>query len=145
MKRIIISAFVLCTTILSVCGQDNNKQQTEVKKVLNNIFDGLSALDMPKIKQNCTNDMLVLESGLVWNLDTLANKLSNLNPKMIRVNELKFIRVQVNEKTAWVSYSNTAHFTLNDKKFDINWLESAVLVKQDDKWLVSLLHSTVLK
>ena len=145
MKRIIISAFVLCTTILSVYAQDNNKQQTEVKKVLNNLFDGLSALDMTKIKQNCTNDMLVLESGLVWNLDTLANKLSNLNPKMIRVNELKFIRVQVNEKTAWVSYRNTAHFTLNDKKFDINWLESAVLVKQDDKWLVSLLHSTVLK
>ncbi len=145
MKRTILAVFVLYATMLSVSAQDNNKQQTEVKKTLNNLFDGLSALDMRKIKLNCTNDMIVLESGLVWNLDTIANKLSNLNPKMTRVNELKFISIQFNGKTAWVSYHNTAHFTLNDKKFDLNWLESAVLVKQDDKWLVSLLHSTTLK
>lgn len=140
-----MAVFVLLTTLLSVKAQDNNTQQTEVKKALNNVFDGLSEFNMDKIKQNCTKDMIVLESGLIWNLDTIANKISKMDPKMTRTNELTFISVQVNGQTAWVSYHNTAHFTIDDKKRDVNWLESAVLVKRDDKWLVSLLHSTVLK
>ena len=145
MNRTVLTVIVLCTSILSLCAQDNKKQQTEVKQTLNNLFDGLSHLDISRITANSTNDMILLENGLVWNLDTIANKLSTMNPKMIRVNDLKFIKVQVNGKTAWVSYHNTAHITLNDKKFDLNWLESAVLIKQNDKWLVSLLHSTKLK
>lgn len=145
MKKIVLLPLVLLIAAMSVKGQvSDSKDQTEVKQAIADIFIGVSAFDLNKIKQHSTSDLLILETGKVWNLDSVANVISKQTTKPTAVNEFKFVSVQVNGKTAWVTYYNTAHVTAGDKKFDINWLESAVLVKRDVHWLISLIHSTKL-
>lgn len=147
MKKIFFVLFSLLIINISVKGQDSNtKAQTEVKQALFNLFDGVSNFDMSSIKQNCTGDFLLLEDGKVWNLDSLAVKLVKPASTFTRTNALNFITVQIKGQTAWVGYHNTAHIkTADGKEFDINWLESATLINQKNRWLISLLHSTMIK
>ena len=96
-------------------------------------------------KKYCTIDFLLLEDGDVWNMDTLANKLSPFKAvSFSRTNHLDFIRTQVKGNIAWVAYSNSADMVINGQKMNVQWLESAVLVKEGNEWKIQLLHSTPL-
>ena len=138
---------LLIISVLSANAQQDLKdQRAEVKTVIIKFFDNFSTVDTSIVRQTCTKTMILLENGKIWNVGTIINKFLKMqHPKSKRLNEIKFIDVQVNGNTAWVSYYNTAHLSSGDQKQDFNWLESAVLVKQDDKWLIALLHSTVVK
>lgn len=76
-------------------------------------------------------------------MDTLVSKISvRKNSGIKRVNKFQFIKTEQNENIAWVSYHNTADFSLNEKQQTVNWLESAVLKKESGRWKIKLLHST---
>ena len=64
------------------------------------------------------------------------------NAGIKRINKFQFIKTEQNGDIAWVSYHNTAEFSLNEKQQTINWLESAVLRKENGRWKIKLLHST---
>lgn len=80
-------------------------------------------------------------------MDTLLNKLNplKLNITFNRINHLNFIQTDVKSNVAWVAYYNTADISVNGRKRSVNWLESAVLVKDGKAWKVQLLHSTVMR
>lgn len=147
MKKTIFILFSLLVIHITVEGQGHDtKDQAAVKQAMTSLIDGVSNLDINAVKQNSTSDLLVVEDGKLWNIDTLAIKLVKPAPKFIRANHLSYVSVKVNGQTAWVCYHNLAHFKFADgKEFDINWLESAVLVNTKNRWLISLLHSTTIK
>lgn len=43
---------------------------------------------------------------------------------------------------AWVSYWNKATFTKGKLVETVVWLESAVLIRDDNEWKIQMLHST---
>jgi ketosteroid isomerase-like protein len=123
------------------------KKEQKVQQVVTEMFQALADRDFGKLKANCTADIIVLENGVVWNLDTLQEKinLSKAIPDFNRVNTIEFADTRIKGKTAWVSYYNRADYIRNGKKSYVQWLESVVLVKMGRKWRVQLLHSTVVK
>lgn len=147
MKKTILLLFALLVINVAVKAQGNYaREEKAVKQAMTNLIDGVSNLDINAVKQNSTSDLLVVEDGKLWNIDTLAIKLVKPAAKFIRTNHLSYVTVKVNGQTAWVCYHNLAHFQFADgKEFDINWLESAVLVNTKNRWLISLLHSTTIK
>ena len=117
-----------------------------INQVLTRFFDGISALDVKLMKQYVTNDFLLLEGGDVWNMDTVAVYLNQLKTgSFSRTNYLDFIRTEIKGNTAWVAYKNTADMNIKGQKRNVQWLESAVLVKDGKEWKIQLLHSTPLK
>jgi ketosteroid isomerase-like protein len=141
MKRAIVIAFLLA----NLSGYAQSAEQTKVNQSLTQLFDALAALDMNGIRQFSTKDLMVLESGVVWNLDTLAKKIDNLKGSSFsRVNHLDFIQTEVRGNTAWVVYHNTADMVINGLEVHAKWLESAVLLMEEKVWKVKLLHSTTL-
>ena len=46
---------------------------------------------------------------------------------------------------AWVSYWNKAEIRREDQLRTVVWLESAVMVRENDRWKIQLLHSTRLE
>jgi len=130
---------------LVFCAAVASAQEEEIKATIVRFFDGLSELNENKLKETTTTDFILLENGEVWNLDTLISKIQpRKQTNFKRVNSFVFINTQQNADVAWVSYENTAEFTVNDKQRTVKWLESAVLKKQLGKWRIVLLHSTVL-
>jgi hypothetical protein len=144
MKKILIIGLLLAFTVLSSNSQ--NPEQAKVNQSLVRLFDGLAALDMKTIREFSTKDLMVLESGVVWNLDTIAFKVDQLKgASFSRTNHLDFSQTEINGNTAWAVYHNSADMIINGLEVHRWWLESAVLVRDGKVWKVKLLHSTTLK
>ncbi len=123
-----------------------NMEQAKVNKAITKFFDGIATLDTKMMKQYTTKDFLLLEDGAVWNLDTLLRKLNPLKSvSFSRTNQLNFIQTDVKGNVAWVAYNNAAAMSVNGNRRNVQWLESAVLVKEANDWKIQLLHSTPLR
>jgi len=121
-------------------------EQTKVNQSLMKLFDALAALDINGIKEFSTKDLTILESGAVWNLDTLSHKIDGLKAvSFSRTNHLEFVQTEIKGNIAWVVYYNSADMIIEGVEVHRKWLESAVLVKEGKVWKVKLLHSTTLR
>jgi ketosteroid isomerase-like protein len=139
--------------VLTIAGISNGFSQqgamadsAEIKQVIIHLFDGIAEIDSGKIISYVTKDFLLLEDGLIWNTDSLIRVLRPLKSQDFkRTNEFRFVSHEQSGNMTWVVYYNTAHIVFNGQNRDINWLESAVLVKEDNRWKVKVLHSTMLR
>jgi hypothetical protein len=114
-----------------------------VQETINTFFKAFSEGDFKYIKQTSTKDFLLLEQGMIWNLDTLKNKLAKPKPAgFSRKNRFEFFETRLTGKRAWVGYHNYADLETAAGKRTIHWLESAVLVKEKKSWKLEMMHST---
>jgi hypothetical protein len=137
-------ALSLCLTHLVSHGQQNpTPTQIAAQKPVIDFFEGLSITDINKIRSTCTDDIKILETGLVWNFDSLALRLQKKRPADFkRINQLDFLETHIKKDVAWLYYWNKATITANNMNFEVKWLESAVLRREKDGWKIQLLHST---
>ena len=137
------SNMILAALLIPMLSFSQTTEQSKVNDAIIAMFKGLAELSIEQIKNSSTEDLTILEHGEVWNMDTVEAKINEmklLNPS--RVNSFEFIQTEIRDQTAWVTYWNKAYVTVNGNKYEYNWLESAVLVKQGDTWKVKMLHST---
>ncbi len=132
------------TTIFEI--NDILSDTNELHRPIIRFFDGLSLVREDLIVDNTTKDFLLLEAGLLWNNDTLINRIRPLkNTNFERKNEFKFIATKQQGNIAWVSYWNQATISRNGNSRILKWLESVVLVKEDERWKIQLMHSTPIR
>jgi hypothetical protein len=146
-KNILLTIFLLIQFFSAVSQSKVSAKELKVQETIIALFQSLADRNFEQMKENCTGDFSVLENGVIWNLDTLQEKI-NLNkaiPDFNRVNTIEFMDTRIKGKTAWVSYHNRADYIRNGKKSYVQWLESVVLVKKRREWRIQLLHSTVVK
>lgn len=127
-------------------GQITTSQQA-VQQTVIKMFTALSNRDSVSLKDFCATDILLLENGQLWNMDTLIMKAITLNQAtdFKRINTFDFINTTVNKNTAWVSYNLHSSVTRNGKQGTVQWMETVILVKAKNQWKIKLLHSTLIK
>ena len=142
--------FLLVTALFSMTERADAQvlksgEQRKVEATVEGLFAGIAELNPTKIKAYVTADMVLLENGAVWTVDSLVKALAPLNKATFsRKNTFEFMRTDVTDNTAWVAYRNTAEVTKDGRSATIRWLESATLVKVGDAWKIKLLHVTKL-
>jgi hypothetical protein len=137
---LIVLLMIYCTTVMA------QKDREAIQATVVGFFNGLSLIDADSLRHYSTADFELLEDGEVWNMDTLIKRIMPRKGSNVkRFNSFTFITTSIDKNRAWVSYHNTADFTLADKQRQLKWLESAVLVKSKGRWRIQLLHSTVKK
>lgn len=139
--------FFFAAITFSITPAVAQKIDSSLQKVVVNFFDALSELDTAKAKSYCTPDISILESGKVWNFDSLAlriNTRKKLSADFKRLNQLDFIETKVTGDIAWLTYFNQAKITAAGKTVTVKWLETVLLIKKDSGWKMTLLHSTEL-
>lgn len=142
-KGLLIILFSIAS--LTLKAQSFTSQQQQVNSTIAKFFDGIAELDFDKMKGSATNDIIILENGAIWTMDSLTSRLEPLKKMSYkRTNNLTFIKTEIKGNTAWVYYNNIADIIINEKPRNANWLESAVLVKEGEDWKVKLLHSTTI-
>ena len=148
MKKLLCVAVISLVSVYNVRAQGKlTENQQSVQKVIIDMFQAFSDRDTDKLKSNCNPDLLLLENGIVWNLDTLIQK-NNQNKAITdfnRINTIDFIDTKVRNNMAWTTYNNQAEVTINGQHIIIKWLETAVLIKEDKIWKIEVLHSTLIK
>ena len=129
--------FIILTVSTNTFANDNPFKSVQ------DLFAAMSAVDHAKIKNLLTTDFQLLEAGEDWSLDDL---ISVINPSEYkRRNYFNVISTKINGQVAWISYWNKAIITNGDTNDSVAWLESAVMIKDGDKWKIQLLHSTRIK
>lgn len=148
MKKSVFLSILLSGILLTATGQEKaSPAQQTVQSVIRGVFEAISAMDMESVQSYCKPDIKILESGKIWNLDSLALRVNGAKAaaNLKRVNNIDFLDTRINGNVAWTYYNNEAIFTSGDKTFSIKWLESAVLVREKGEWKISFLHSTTLE
>ncbi|HMK17757.1 MAG TPA: nuclear transport factor 2 family protein [Chitinophagaceae bacterium] len=147
MKKTIILILAIYISTLLQAQQQLTKAQQEVNQTVINFFGALSNRDSVSLKDNCTADILLFETGSTWNADTLILKAITLNTAtdFKRINTFDFVNTTVDNNTAWVTYNLHSEITRNDKQSTVQWMETVILIKEKQKWKIKVLHSTLIK
>jgi hypothetical protein len=121
-----------------------------VKSLVSNSFQDIwSDLDPTKVSKYYTLDFMLLENGVVWNNDSIHNYIAKKQAnkrKYRRLNRFDFVKSVHNQNTIWIAYNNYAAFVQEkDTLGTAHWLESVVAIKENDKWKLQQLHSTIVR
>ena len=147
MKKIIILIPTIYFSTLLIAQQLLTKDQQEVQQTVINFFSALSNRDSVSLKNHCTADILLFETGSIWNADTLILKAITLNTAtdFKRTNTFDFINTTVADNTAWTTYNLHSEITRNGKQSTVQWMETVIVIKEKQKWKIKVLHSTLLR
>lgn len=152
MKKLLCAAIIIISLVSAYSLRAQIKQvklteKQQVQKVIVDVFQALSDRDTGQLKSNCTSSFLLLENGLVWNQDSLSQRIvqNKAVSDFKRINTIDFIDTKVKGDMAWTTYNNQAEVTKNGQHTLIQWLETAVLLKEGKAWKIEVLHSTLIK
>ena len=109
------------------------------------LFAAMSQHDGKAMKETSTEDFQLLEHGEDWTMHELVDAVQPKGKPYERKNFFKQIRAQQKGDVAWVSYWNKAEIRRGSELRTLVWLESAVMVREDERWKVQLMHSTRLE
>lgn len=115
-----------------------------VQRTVINVFDALSNKDADALRKLCTSDVQFYEYGEAWPIDTLIDKaiISNTVADFERINKLDFVSTTIEGSIAWTTYYLHSDITQNGKNFSVDWMETVILVREDQRWKIKVLHST---
>jgi hypothetical protein len=138
--------FILLSSLLQA-QQPLSKEEKILQQTVVHFFEALSNRDSVQLKNNCSADIALYESGAIWNLDSLMLKAIVLNTAadFKRTNNFDFINTTVNKSTGWVTYHLQSKMSGAGKETIIQWLETIVLIKERKQWKIKVLHSTLIK
>ena len=109
------------------------------------LFAAMSKHDGMAMRETSTEDFQLLEHGEDWTMQELVDAVQPKGKPYERKNFFRQIRARQTGDVAWVSYWNKAEIRSESGLRTVVWLESAVMVRDDDRWKVQLLHSTRLE
>ena len=148
---------LLSKIILPICfffsltpiqGQEANfDAEKKVQETIISLFDALSGRDSMIIKSHCTPDVRFYEYGSTWNLDTIIQKAVTTNQAVDfrRSNSFDFLNTTIHENIAWTTYNLRSEISRTGKQVNIHWLETVILVSENNKWKIKVLHSSLIK
>lgn len=147
-KKIIMLAIVIAFTACTEAQEKLSKKEQEViRQTIVKMFEALSDRDPVSLQLYCSADITFYEYGQIWNIDSLIKKAitTNQSADFKRTNAFDFITVETDKATAWVTYRLQSVITKDTKDIHIEWLETAILTRQNKQWKIKHLHSTLIK
>ena len=109
------------------------------------LFAAMSKHDGQAMLAKATEDFQLLEHGEEWTMQKLVDAVQPKGEPYERKNFFKQIRARQTGDVAWLSYWNKAEIRSSRGLRTVVWLESAVIVREGERWKIQLLHSTRLE
>lgn len=131
-----------------VAAQDKlSGDQLSVQQTMAGVFESLTNRDSVTLKELCSRDVRFYEYGMTWTIDSLIRRgiTENQATDFTRTNSLEFLETSINGQTAWATYRLRSIITRAGKETQVEWLETVVLVKDKKRWILKVLHSSLLK
>ncbi len=126
-------------TLENAMSNARSKATAELVRPIENLFAAMPVSSGESLSEWVTPDFQLLEVGEVWDIDQLTDAVRG---DYQRDNYFVLLRAEIDQNMAWVSYWNRAVITFEGEQSELVWLESAVLNKAGDRWLIHMLHST---
>ncbi len=129
----------------------------EIQSVIENMYEDIySKSKINKIEDYFSNDATIFSDGEVFDFELWKSFIKNLSENLSaenqngnvleRINHFDFLNILVSGNYASIAYKKTEDFIYNGTKLvQLNWLESADLVKENNNWKIKFLHTTRIK
>ena len=132
--------------VIPLCAQQTTHRNklivAEVEKSLNDFSTALATADTLLLKQLTGPNFVLLEEGRSFDCQTMILSIQQVfatGAKMKRVP--LYFHTEVRGSVAWSNYSVTGEFESNQSKIVFSLLETAVLEKAGEHWLIVQLTS----
>jgi len=147
LPTLVLLLFTFPLALTAQPGVTTNNPEQDVQQTITQLFDALTQRDAAGIKNYCTADVRFYEYGQTWTLDTLINRAitKNTAPDFKRTNTLDFLNTTLQGDAAWATYNLYSEVTRDGKSTSLHWLETVVLVREEKKWRIKVLHSSLIK
>jgi len=123
---------------------DVEAEKQNVEKVIYDFFDAAFAHNYQGIRDLCTDDFILFESGQVMNVEDFINFITSFEGSTTTY-KFEDIKTNIEGSVAWMSLRNKAVMTMGEQVINFDWLESAVLKKQKGIWKLAFYHSTTVE
>jgi ketosteroid isomerase-like protein len=123
---------------------DVEAEKQNVEEVIHNFYDAASTHNYQGIRDLCTDDYILFESGQVMNVEDFINFITPFESATMTYN-LEDVKTNVEGSVAWIRLRSKAKSTMDEQVMDYEWLESAVLKKQEGIWKIAFYHSTTVE
>lgn len=140
-KQIILMLLIISICTLNIMAGDNEEA---VKKAVKNYYDlYFVKMDKSEYRSILTKDYLLLENGEILDIEGDIAAMPDPDSGYKRIDSFDFRLVKIEGDIAYAVYFLKSKIT--DKVNGIRnkeWLESAILRRSGEGWLIALLHST---
>jgi len=134
------------TFIIVVLTVSANAQENRPFHAVEKLFAAMSAYDYEGMYAAGTDDFQLLEDGEVWDMARLAQAVKDAEGEIARRNFFAVIKQVESNDSVWISYWNRADLRMADgQEASIAWLESVVVVREGNEWVLQMMHSTGIK
>jgi len=123
---------------------DIEAEKQNVEEVVRNFYDAASTHNFQGIRDSCTDDFIIFESGQVMNVEDFINFLTSFEGATMTYN-LEEVKIDVEGSVAWLTLRSKAKVTMGEQVMNYEWLESGVLKKQEGIWKIAFYHSTTVE
>lgn len=147
MRKIVLFFIALAFTGRGAAQDKLSGDQLSVQQTMAGVFESLTNRDSVTLKELCSRDVRFYEYGMTWTIDSLIRRgiTENQATDFTRTNSLEFLETAINGQTAWATYRLRSIITRAGKETQVEWLETVVLVKDKKRWILKVLHSSLLK
>lgn len=122
-----------------------NAEDHPAFQAVKELFAAMSKHDGKAMQETATEDFQLLEHGEDWTMEKLVDAVQPKGKPYERKNFFSQIRARQSGDVVWVSYWNKAEIRRESGLRTVVWLESAVMIREDGRWKVQLMHSTRLE
>ncbi len=119
-------------------------EKQSVEKVIYDFFDAIFAFNYQGIRDLFTDDFILFESGQVMNVEEFIKFITAFEGSSSTY-KFEDVKTNVEGSVAWMSLRNKAVMTMGEQVINLDWLESAVLKKQEGVWKLAFYHSTTIE
>jgi ketosteroid isomerase-like protein len=123
---------------------DVEAEKQNVEEVIRNFYDAASTHNYQGIRDLCTDDYILFESGQVMNVEDFINFITPFEGATMTYN-LEDVKTNVEDSVAWIRLRSKAKSAMGEQVMNFEWLESAVLKKQEGIWKIAFYHSTTVE
>lgn len=153
MKNLFLIIGLLVTQFLFA----QNTEERELQNLVENLYQEIyTNLDSDKISSFFIDEAVIFDDGETFDNESFKTKIDSMKSQFdaetnnghsfLRTNQFEFIESHIKEDIAWVSFKNSAEFTMDGILIaELNWLTSTILIKKDENWKVQLYHSSLIR
>lgn len=116
-----------------------------MEETVHAFFDAIYGYDYDSLRSVTTSDFELVEDTLVMSTSDFVEFSKPYREKGITFSyELSDFNTEIRGSVGWTRWRNDAVMNTGNREIDLRFLESAVLVQRDGRWMVDRLQSTPL-
>ena len=137
------SAFALL--IQQVAIAQGKSDSATIVQLLKDDYKTMQSWDTQKHIANCTKDYLLIENGEIWNLQKeVETYKANASRVLKRTDSFNILSVKIFGNMAYDVHHLKSVITENNNSITKVWNESVVFRKEEGRWKIALIHSSLL-